>query len=1587
MIDEKEFINLLKRAYNTKELHDFIQGNEVEYILELIYNNSNNQFSKDLLKQIIDNSEKQVSFDLISNYVKYRYYVVDENTPNYVFSSPQVIENLLYYSISKKEIIINKGYEYGGLTPDIFKTASVNSNELLKYPKILSDIRYAKTIIDLNIYNATYLDESVLTNEIIDYILSKGYSFTPLGYNTPLSHNKYFILKSFENKNDYLYNLILNELENNPNFFSKSELEYIVDTYFKREKYINEFILKLASYDINLYIRIFETNPNLMYRVNAIDTSILSDESNNLVYRFIDMGYSIDSSSNDAIKNNINYVNYYFNKHINDEKRFWVKYVGKKIIDDPSNGFVINALRNGFQLSDFDSSVFSNEEYVKESLLHLNSSSLNYFFNQISDELLLDTSNGIVFDLIDMGLEFRIFNAKEKIRDNIIYLEKYIDSFDKFNCSIVDNMNPNVLLENKNLYYKAVDKGYKLSNARKESLFFKCVEFIKYSIEKVDNDYLLQNILNKVDEKLLINDSNNIISLALSMGMKYNPNNILINHVIYNNPNYMIKLINNLSSSFDIGRLINNADDIVYSYEDVIMLAIKKDYIYENETNKLMYTPNYLKEYIEVRSQTGYIGNNLDKEFFSNMPDDIINDSSNGVIKKLIDCQYILDDSTDKRILNNPDYIKYYARVNLGYLDNALKYIDRDILDDSLVYDILDCGYEINDYSLDILKNNYDYLTYGADIRRVSSILRINETLIDEKLARKLITNRVKISEELAEKYNLISLYYSVFKYYFKKGEKDKEFLSFIDKMYLKKDEYINSIPSEYLQDKEHILCLIYTYPNVIDIVDEKYLDKELISVSFKENYIIDDIDKFIKYVDILGGIEKAVRYNPNIIQYFSKEQFEKVFKVDYQNIIEIGIKFEKDLKKYLVELPDNLNNYVFISNAISMGIPDIINKANFDIDLNLFKSVISRGINLYYLRDNLKANIVNNDELFNYMINNSSNFKLVNALDIFIPKYIESEKLDTLIDKISKGCYISDKKKLKDNLIYLQSKNKEVFINLDIAILSDKYSFLGIETINRIIPDKSVVRKLLEIRNDNKLKIFKLCITYLYSIDISINVNDILSRILDNLYENKYNDMCNNIIDKCTNIDNFIDVIAKGKTKGNNIEFINNLVNVLLVSNNIYNITSISDLKNIYSKKCEYFNNLELTNDIDFIRNNILLKYYNININTAKFIYERYCYLQKTIDKISDVNLKKVLYDIKFLFECDDINYLVEIYNNLDISNIDFSYSVQLEGLIRNEFSSSYNEVFKNNTMVKLDDNIFELENDISLLIHVLGGYNHSYREPENFKKEWNIELMTNHGICTSYITNENLTTAPANYPILVFTQLEPNSILLSSPDDIVSNNFNQKYDTSKTKACRFLFPQEQKDETRWHHNEVVLERKKLSGDFEYKRQPNYILFIADGNYINEDCSLNIDNIKSSELWRMTKKASENFNVPILIINKAKVAKREHEQINDMTYKIVNENDYTLINKVITRYINNLMGKNIYFKTSELDEFINSVISLCDNASYEDCKVILENVYYTIMEENRKFNDHKTREAFNYVAKYQQLIEEKINNLNNIVK
>ena len=722
------------------------------------------------------------------------------------------------------------------------------------------------------------------------------------------------------------------------------------------------------------------------------------------------------------------------------------------------------------------------------------------------------------------------------------------------------------------------------------------------------------------------------------------------------------------------------------------------------------------------------------------------------------------------------------------------------------------------------------------------------------------------------------------------------------------------------------------------DELVEKYVKK---IVNFYENndnvnipYLLSESKTFVKYI---LREEKLDFYRKNFLQSLEDYNFEEDF------LIEL-------LKKY------NSKN----------KIPELIEKTNYGMDINNEKVVEfllkeKQYDLLYYMSkgsfsNNIIENNINNIIEYLEIIQNQAIFKLQGSQDLidkFIVnpechKYLEyigfSNKIlnnDNILELYSNMLKV-DKEILKGKIINLNKKNDLIFSELIPKMLEGNiYSEKNIEK----LIGESELQLLLSTKSEKEKILLNKIITLLNKDDID------LTYALENIIKN---------------INNFGSILENVEINDITDEILLNYMYILQRNSNLFEINTINDLKNeTFDRKRElYFNNIEgkIRNkniNIEELREAVLEKKYGLSLEIADLIYHRYCIniseLKKYVkeDKF-DKNLYNILLSIASIYKFSTIEKLEYLYENSDIIKINSTTSLSLESAIRKEYAKLYSqELYKLNESHIIDENsslkeenkeiydillskeyngkkptFYLLDGDFNLCIHALSAYHsRDYTRPDNFKNSWEQPMGKNHGICTSYIGNDQIAHARIEHPVYGFSNFENAALLLAGNFDLGSNHYNEHFSTSMKEAYSFYPPEMMKRLTMHTHNELVLDRRIIGNNSdEFKRMPDYVVYFVDD--INNKDNFNSNN----ELFNETLQASVDFNIPIVIVDKLKYIKKEAEKQNINIQKFKENPSIKLLRDICYNELTNRIGTHDFSKGKDVKEY---------NKYYTDDKVL----------------------------------------------
>lgn len=420
---------------------------------------------------------------------------------------------------------------------------------------------------------------------------------------------------------------------------------------------------------------------------------------------------------------------------------------------------------------------------------------------------------------------------------------------------------------------------------------------------------------------------------------------------------------------------------------------------------------------------------------------------------------------------------------------------------------------------------------------------------------------------------------------------------------------------------------------------------------------------------------------------------------------------------------------------------------------------------------------------------------------------------------------------------------------------------------------------------------------------------------------------------------------------------------------NFIYKINNLEELRNYQDFMNNFLNNYQVKNLRDY-KQHVLLKHFQINLETAENIIHSYL---KSSDNTSLYQIipeaKYLNYMLEGIINSKDINEIKEINANLDSQKTKISFKDIYE--ILNKIKRFYGKEINSSLLQAQQTNgiIDVSEINFNMLIHVIGAYGSA--PTGDIYDSWNTkEQRYNVSICTSFISDNNMGIARTNKNsvILGFDKLPEDFLELMSCTDLYSSGFKA------SRSSDFMKSDELKNNTRHGHNEVVIRRRK--GKYtEEKIEPSYIICFDE---INEK----------------SKVAAEKFRVPIMFIDREKVAKRHHDEIVQMVNEFKTTLNPQLISKIVCEQENNRSGLRVarpdlvekYFSKEFRQNNIEQLYTAITNGlnSKDNNAIISMNEYVRAIENEEKkyIIEHENKERQNkYDLDYKKMIDAIKNN------
>ncbi len=581
----------------------------------------------------------------------------------------------------------------------------------------------------------------------------------------------------------------------------------------------------------------------------------------------------------------------------------------------------------------------------------------------------------------------------------------------------------------------------------------------------------------------------------------------------------------------------------------------------------------------------------------------------------------------------------------------------------------------------------------------------------------------------------------------------------------------------------------------------------------------------------------------------------------------------------------------------------------------------------------------------------------------------------------------------LKRKIDYLYKKNNLILETLYFPILSQKYE---------IIPEKFFLQFVLHPTMEFMISILSDEELYLFS------------RLLKIVDKNKWNN--NYITSFLNNIPKYNYLINDGSYKSMSDEQLENFAILCSHDTIILKLEDIQELKEqkLEKKELEYcniiFEEAKKTRSINGILNAIYIKKYGASLN--EIINIKNNFLNIFGEEKIDQNILDIVGDIYKILNCTDFNQLIELYNEISRVRINNKSNYSLYNIVRNSVSELYNNLYQvnNNQSDRIiipnedvkDVAFYEPTGDFDFLIHVLSPYGREEISKE-YKANWNRPNMSSHCISTSYICQSSVGHATIRDVTFGFDSILEKDVYLTATDDAYTNGEGFVVDEP------IIPPNQLAEKTIIYdrastYNEVLLERYVENDETLIKRPPSYVILFTDGSsdsfiskrklidilkskniseqIISEINSANeIDDIKSlsllpADIQTMIRKsmlfensviAARDFGIPIIVIDKLKIVKREYQKFEDLKKEYFYNKNTLLIRKILTLYRKNLVTcsntkdsyneseYHTYFTMDKLKEHIYELLHFI-NEEYTDDEEKKEALLFLKNETQRLF-------------------------------
>ena len=816
----------------------------------------------------------------------------------------------------------------------------------------------------------------------------------------------------------------------------------------------------------------------------------------------------------------------------------------------------------------------------------------------------------------------------------------------------------------------------------------------------------------------------------------------------------------------------------------------------------------------------------------------------------------------------------------------------------------------------------------------------------------------------------------------------------------------------DYLLSDEDILYYVgksgYTFSKddtnkIFKIVYEKYGDSYKFDSFLRyffandlslSNFIKENITFFEKHLKKKGlSVEYTLRKNEAFIDLILKNKYTNLI----GNIEEYSVTNLKQLANLIqsgVKLPYYLGNERYAQNIFELKSSFSTNELIELLRLLKEKTIYDRKLGNSEITSFAQLVQENIDYLIEIVSQTKTVPKCLIESSIFRDECIKRNRIDLAVQCILPLDIIKD-----EELINAYCKE----LNINSKDFCDRYKWLldyykNNNNIFNTFLASSLKNKIFNFNKEHYER-------FINDIEIQITIsklNDkeltVLSRILD-LYNYKDYDISSMIVNVINNISNYQELINSLNINNISEQDLRNLVGVLQISHNQYQINNITSLQNYNNLKRQYFID-NYSNDLNVNKDNLLKMLFNIDLQEAQYIDYKYCHDNNNNNillSLKNSELPPQIYNylelINKIIECNNSNELITIFNNSDIYDDEIPFESYLRGKYTELYSKSLYRIDEKNEVYGPKDSISYQANynnkniqvcvpreRFNFMIHCVGSCSIASDVIDtNYRNDWlDRPQLQDHFVACSYINERGIYSIRSQGSIIFgFDTLENSAILGMGNTDIDSiGRYANAYDGSRElqegngSRARYFVPSEILRTINDGYNEIVLERRNTdkSRNKEFKRKPDYIIMMAES--MEQDNFNYLESLYQNQLSFIEK---EDRKIIQQIGNERKL-KEFLVKYKDVISEIADIQGIPL-NDMANMYVSLIMKAKYYEDCLKASSEFDIPLVVVDKSYYFN-KILFESTSYddttksSISELYSQANESAKREIFNKVVK-----------------